>query len=399
MIAITIYTFGTFNASYEKKALPPATAFYCDDDTRAFALYDNGKFTRYANIGDDFNATFFYDFSGHTEISQTVDFEVKQIIGQYQTENRFLIIDGDNNIRDYNLDENTLGEVVLTNVIQAFMAYDTKEKQYCFGAITNNVNGENHGDLYTWGANTYGQLGISAELAEKENIPLIVSVTHPVKVMENVKKTLSNGFVTLVLNNSGEVFECGISDIDPINNWDGVEPKIDFINQELTKNIKVSGAEDIYLVGDEEYLCPVRIAVGEDYYQWTTRPRLAKKIPSYKWFKLHEFDGTPYSMFALDEKGRVYQITKNRLYLPDTKEFANEEKVENFRYNFSLGLPRRFSKLENYEELIFTGNAAFSALVAYKNGEICYVGNLNNSPMFDDNLKIKIVYGETAYYS
>ena len=128
-----------------------------------------------------------YDENGNSKKMSTT-YKLKSI---FPVNDIIWVIDIENNL--YSIDSKSKKSTfVLSNVI------DFSCNSSSYAAIIEN------GNLYVWGSNEYYELGV----AEKNNIeePVLVSNVH------NLKKVGLGGKYSLLLDERGQVYECGVVD-------------------------------------------------------------------------------------------------------------------------------------------------------------------------------------------
>lgn len=203
------------------------------------------------------------------------------------------------------------------------------------------------GELYAWGNNSSGMLGLGEDKAieriEYRNYPITHYTPEKVNFDKSIKDIVNNGWYTAILTEDGEVYRCGVQMEKNRNYMDisfgidepdyPVERIFDFTKLELPeKIISVSCGGSNYVFASESGKVYVLGLFGDqngsEFYEEVTEIEFPEPI-----VKVHAYLGT---FFAISEDGTLYGYGSNSgsaLCNEDTSLFFSEpvKLLENIR--------------------------------------------------------------------
>jgi hypothetical protein len=274
--------------------------FWLPDNTTATYVVNN---TLFALTPDEIYC--FRNTDDYHPTPKPIDFEIKKIINAdydltetYSSDNssytytEFFIIDGDNNLRRYNLETNTLGDVLSPNISDFYCVPNYSEDKWKYVALTTN------GELYLQGlVETRKELqdpnAPYSTLNQYEQDYYVYN--EPIKLFEDVKSVNSNRGRTTFLTNSGEVYDCNYYDPDTL--------AMELEKISMSDSLKVN--EFYFVVWQNDILFK---SEENEYFSWNHRYNRQKYVvlKNYSNFTAIASIGRGETSLAIDKKGYVY---------------------------------------------------------------------------------------------
>jgi hypothetical protein len=282
---LLIIKIGDYSKNYHPFTLPDNTSATYVVNNSLFAVTPDGLYCIY--YPEPFSNTY-----------QPIDFEIKKILlADYdltkatpEKYSEFFIIDGENNLRRYNLETNTLGDVLYPNISDFYCVPNYSQDKWTYVALTTN------GDLYLQGlVETRYKLPdpYAPSSYENEYYQDYYHYDEPIKLLEDVKNFKnSRNYKIIALTNSGEVYYWSYYDSD--------KNAMEIEKFEIPETIEVS----------EFYTTPYNNVIlktaKNEYYFWNNYYNKKQYEINKKFSDFKNIATTYETSLAIGKKGRVY---------------------------------------------------------------------------------------------